>query len=378
MPISPSEYETLAESVLLAYEEAERTMLRRVSKRLAKGVTSPGWTEQKYSEARAVREEIQTALDTLKNKRTSLLRDVLQQSYDAGADAFTTEAEKFTDLLGITRISPNSRKVASILMELDDTFNASDRIILRTARDAYSNIVGNVSAQVAAGTITTREAVQREVDMFADRGITSFVDKAGRAWEMATYAEMATITAIENASLSGYVDTMQSYGFDLAVISSHVGACPLCAAWEGVIVSVSGNDRDYPSLDDARAGGAFHPRCLHYLSTYYPGITKGARSRPRKVQEPNANYTARQRQRYMERQIRKWKRRMSASITPEGEREAYARVRMWQGRVRQLVNEAPKTIGEWLPRKYWREGGRTKLSAAAQRLKPVSIPMQNR
>lgn len=187
---------------------------------------------------------------------------------------------------------------------------------------------------------------------------------------MSTYAEMATLTAIERATIQGYTDTMQAYGFDLAVISGHMGACPLCAAWEGVIISVSGNDRDHPSLSDAEGAGVFHPRCLHHLSTYYEGITKNTRNKPRKVMPPSVEYSTRQRQRALERKIRLWKRRMAAAITPQDERAAYAHVRRYQADIRQLIGESE----EWLPRKYWREGGSVRLSAAAKKLRPVSLP----
>lgn len=371
MPITISEYDHLADEMRKTYEEAERVMLGRVSKRLAKGVNTPGWTERKYSETRAARQEIQSALATIKQGRGATLAALISAGYTAGTDAFVTDAEKFSDILGVKSLSPNAQKVANILFELSASMDAADRRILRQANDAYTDIVGRTTALMATGTITTREAVQRELNEFADRGIASFVDKAGRRWDMSTYAEMATITAIENATLSGYIDTMQAYGFDLAVISSHIGACPLCVAWEGVIVSVSGNDKKYPSLDEAKAAGAFHPRCLHYISTYYgEDFHSNTRSAPRPVQQPTANYATRQRQRYCERQIRKWKRRMAVALSPEEERKAYAHVKAWQSEVKDLVDNAESNIGEWLPRKYDREGGRIVLSPAAKKLNP--------
>jgi hypothetical protein len=207
---------------------------------------------------------------------------------------------------------------------------------------------------------------------FAKRGISGFVDKAGRAWDMASYAEMATLTAIERATLYGYVDTMQEYGYDLAIISSHAGACPLCVAWEDVVISVSGESDEYPSLDDAMNDGCFHPRCLHYLETYYEGITRKGRDAPRDVESPSDSYSARQHQRYYERKIREWKRVMAVAQTPEDERLAYAHVRKYQEKVREQI-KSTKTTGDKLSRKYFREGGRQKLSDEAKRLQPVHL-----
>ena len=363
MPIAVSTFEHLAGEMLQLYEEAEQKMLHRVASRLMRGITTPGWTERKYAEVRIVRRELAAMADGITSGRRKLSKETLNLAYSESAKAFAAEA-------GIDHVSPNTVKVASILSELNEVLDAADRMILRKASDAYADIVGRTAAKVASGTITVRDAVRQELDQFASRGITCFVDKAGRAWEMSTYAEMATLTAIERATVQGYVDTMQSYGYDLAVISSHVGACPICAAWQGVIVSVSGNDKNYPSLADAEGSGVFHPRCLHHLSTYHEGITKGTRSKPRAVQPPNVGYSTRQRQRALERSVRQWKRRMAVATTPQDERIAYAHVRRYQAKIRELLRDS----AEWLPRKYWREGGSVKLSQEARRLRPITLP----
>lgn len=369
MPITPEKYERLAEELLAAYEEAELKMLKTISNRLARGVTEAGWAEKKYAEVKAVRKELQKSIKALKEQRETLLDGVMSDAYAAGAGEFFTEAERFANLIGVRAISPNSQKVARILAELNGSLDAGDRMILRQADDAYADIVGRVAADMATGTLTTREAVAKSVDEFAAKGITSFVDKAGRCWEMGSYAEMALLTAITNATVEGYVDTMQSYGFDLAVISSHDGACPMCDAWQGVIISVSGKDGRYSSLEDAKASGVFHPRCRHHLSTFYEGITKNTRNKPAPVKAPSSSYTDRSRQRHCERMIRAWKRRMVAATEPQNERLAFAYVRKWRGILADLIDSSDN----FLYRHYDREGGRVKLSESAKKIKPINL-----
>ncbi len=130
------------------------------------------------------------------------------------------------------------------------------------------------------------------------------------------------------------------------MIDGHAGSCPICAAWEGVIVSVSGENRDYPSLDEAESAGCFHPRCLHGITTFYEGISHaprdGFRNEPREIREPDAAYTARSRQRYMERQIRKYKDRAIVAQTPQQLMMARNKVREWEGALDQLIEEQPK------------------------------------
>lgn len=370
VPIPVNEYEALAAQMLEIYDEAECVMLRRVVKRLMKGITSPGWTEQKYAEVTDVQKQLRSLLDQLKDKRNRLAGSAVGTAYQGASKWFFADAQQYALAVGTQHISPSSAKVAEILNDLNMKMDAADRMILRRADDLYADVIGRSAALMATGTITTREAVQRAVNEFADRGVASFVDNAGRHWQMSTYAEMAVLTAIEQATLAGYTDTMRNYGYDLAIISSHMDACPICAAWQGVIVSVSGEDRHYPSLDDARAAGVFHPRCLHHISIYREGITHGTpRSKPRAVQAPAPGYTARSRQRHCERQIRRYKRRQAAATSPQDERQAKAYVTRWQQEARRVIDEAPTT----LLRHYEREGGMVKLTEAAKKLKPVRL-----
>lgn len=392
MPIAIDRYEAIAEEVLAIYEEAEMVMMRKVAKRLQRGVKDPGWTERKYGEMQDVSKELRAFLSAASKERRRVQMEGLEKAYTESRDAFLNEPFIFTTVTGIQGLTANTEKVTRIIAELDATMDAADRHILRTAQDAYSDIVGHVSSVVATGSITYREAVKRELSDFADRGITSFVDKAGRRWDMETYSEMATLTAIERATREGYTDAMQEFGYDLAIISDHYGACPVCEAWQGVVISINGTTPGYHTLSDAEAAGVFHPRCMHDFSVYHDthtGVLRGpggvqllvqtqtrARKEPRPVRPANPGYSARSEQRGLERQVRKWKRRMAVSADPEDERVAYARVRMYQSRIKALVdayNDATDSSIDHLPRKYWREGGRVKLSAAARRLAPIQL-----
>lgn len=373
MAITSGQYAEIAEHLFKVYIEAEEYMLGMIKSRLAREITAPKWAESKYAEMQQMRQALESALAVLQEARDTTLSEAITNAYMEASEQCTTDAQKLLGVLKADHIARNADKVINILNDLSNTLHAEDRQILRQANDKYADIIGTVSASVATGTITAKQALQIALDDFADEGIYGFEDRAGRHWEMSTYAEMAILTAIERATREGYVDTMQSYGFDLAIISSHSGACPLCEAWQGVVISVSGSNRGYPSLADAESAGCFHPRCLHTIDTYFAGVTSNARDAPRAVQAPNEEYTLRQQQRAAERRVRQWKRRMAAAIDPQTERYAYARVRDWQQRIRQIRQKAEKELNTWLPRKYDREGGRVTLSEAARKLPPVKL-----
>lgn len=105
-----------------------------------------------------------------------------------------------------------------------------------------------------------------------------------------------------------------------------------------VTVSVAG------SLAEARAAGLFHPNCRHDVRAYLLGLTK---QRPKP--EARGTYEDAQRQRYYERQIRRWKREAAGAMNEQKATTARAKVRSYQARIRELVADTG------LPRKSRRE-----------------------
>ena len=342
-PLTEREAEEVANGLVLIYGRARERMLTSVASRVSRGVHRYGWAERKTNEVLAAHEQLRRDLERAGRERESLLSGVMDRAYMTGSQQFMTEMRS---MLGATaHISPNGMKAGYILADLNNSLNAAERRILRQFDDAYANIIGAVSSEMATGVMNTRQAVGDALQGFADKGITGFIDRGGHHWTLENYAEMAVLTAIERATISGYVDTMQSYGYDLAYIDGHIGSCPICEAWEGVIISVSGEDSRYPSLSDAENAGCFHPRCMHGISTYYDGISHapkdGFRDEPRPVRAASPQYTARSRQRYMERQIRKYKDRAIVAQTPQQKMQAMNKVREWENALDSMIVQQP-------------------------------------
>jgi hypothetical protein len=73
---------------------------------------------------------------------------------------------------------------------------------------------------------------------------------------------MLVRTTTARVARDSYMDTLVSNGDDLAVIQNADGtACDICQAWDGVIMSISGANTDYPSYNQALNAGWGHPNC---------------------------------------------------------------------------------------------------------------------
>jgi len=89
----------------------------------------------------------------------------------------------------------------------------------------------------------------------------------GKELGLADYIRMISLTAARDVFNLGVENAMLSRGSDLAMISREVWAnsCQACRDWAGKIVSISGKDANYPSLQDAKDANVFHPHCIHFL-----------------------------------------------------------------------------------------------------------------
>ena len=374
--MTPNELQNNAAALMMLYSDAEQIMLEKVARRLARGIDQRGWAEKKLEEIQLMRDTMVEELSRLERDSKNMRDGYIVTAYGGVVKDFEFENRQYLTKTGIT---PEARMNAinRLIQEQDVRFNTLNSAILRDTQDEYRSIIGKVVAMQATGVITTQEALRKALNDFADRGITGFTDKAGRKWEMDSYAEMAIRTGMMNARVEAYKDEMKAHDEHLVIISDHQDTCPLCAEYERAILSVDGQDLDDPEcdglLDDAVAGGLFHPNCGHSMTVYVKGLTDKSSGKSRQgytKEQDEQGYKDRQLQRSLERHVRFWKRREAVAKgdgDAHGERECRNRVEIYHAKLRSLINKTG------LPRKYGREGGRVTLSDAAKKL-PRTVP----
>lgn len=378
----PNISEVRAARLLSLYEAAEREILRKLAKRFA-GVPDaarlPAWIARKQAEVLKAVQEITAVLAELEAASREMRTAMLEAAYQMGAENFNDElsrqgADGLFSSLDINLAPEGAQALAPLMDEIDGRFSELHRRILRESEDEYQKIIADVLPNAALGVDSVREATRAALNAFANKGIAGFTDRAGRFWGMAEYAEMAVRTGLKLAHIAGFTQNALAKGYDLVIISDHADTCPICSKWERKVLSLTGMQADDPECDgwlaDAQRDGLFHPNCQHDMAVYVPGQTDRRAGHDISAEgrrKDEQGYNNRQKQRYYERMVRRWKRRQAAALTPEDEREARGHVAQWQKKLRTLTTEAH------LRRKYEREGGRVTLSDEAKRLKPLQI-----
>ena len=339
-----------ARDIKRVYAEAERTLFEKITKRLAKGLSldAATWEAQRQGDVSGLMREARAIVQAVQAEDPAVAKAV-ETAYRAGmkeAVASLTAAH----IADIAAPAPfrTGHALEQLTKLLLDSTRATHTRMLRVTDDVYRNVIAQAAQQATAGAISLTDAAQLALNRFADKGITGFVDSVGRNWGLQEYVDMATRTTTANASREGHIDQMQANGFDLVKISRHGNCCPLCAPWEGKVLSLSGKSEKYPALEEARAAGLFHPNCGHRTLLWTPDMPADDDGQPE--YDPQA-YAAEQKQRAYERGIRQWKKREAVALTPEGKRQAAAKVKEWQGKQREWIANS----GHDLRRNYSRE-----------------------
>ncbi|GCD94066.1 phage minor capsid protein [Embleya hyalina] len=353
MPVSPAVAEGLATVLGDLYRAAEFSLIQAIRAALVRNESLPTWAEDRLAAVRDLSTALSQVLDALAVDADGTVRQALATAYDRGQAAAVAEmgAVPAAQAAVAATVLPTAPVVDRLAAAVLDTTTAVHSSILRQATDVYREVIARSAAAPVLGVETRRAATQQALNQFVDRGVARFVDSAGRSWGMAEYAEMALRSATGRAAIDAHSDRLAAAGQQVVMVSEQPLHCKRCDPWAGKIlwrssgaagavmlqhatdggwvsVTVAG------SLPDARARGLLHPNCRCSISVYLPGVS----TPPRPVPHPDgATYEDTQRQRAIERQIRKWKKRHEAALDEPTRKATAARIRAHQAAMREHV-----------------------------------------
>ena len=201
-------------------------------------------------------------------------------------------------------------------------------------RDIAQGALNTATGEVITGISGRQAAVRSAIRQMAQEGIVGFVDKAGHLWSPEAYVNMDVRTTAANVAREAVFQQNREYGLDLVIVPVNATARPLCAPFQGKIISMSngngttrdryGNSVAYISVGQTTYGhpaGLWGINCHHAPDPFVPGVSK-------QHEEPAADvgnrYGATQQQRYYERKVRNAK-RVAACYDAAGDTEAFQR-----------------------------------------------------
>lgn len=244
-----------AERLARFYAEAEREILDQLNRALLRG--------NKTEYLARMRDNVRTILQDLRAGSRTWCEQAIPRVYVKGAaTADMMIAARGRAVVG--GFGAIHQQAAQVLAE--NTFGRFDsvaQLIGRRSEDIYRTLaLENIRGSVVG--YATWQGVARNLrEDLARRGVTGFRDAKNRDWNMRSYAEMVARTSTMEAHLQGTANRLLEHGHDLVRVSTHARACEKCRPWQGKGLSLTGKTEGYPTMEEAREAGLFHPRCRH-------------------------------------------------------------------------------------------------------------------
>lgn len=179
------------------------------------------------------------------------------------------------------------------------TAEASQKLFVSAMDKAYN--------LVSSGAISYTQAVKEALDEVVKDGVVVSYP-TGHTDTIETATLRCVRTGVGQMSTEISLERMKEVGCNLVLVSSHLGARPSHAEWQGKVYSLDGNK--YPELRASTGYGTVTglagANCRHNISPYFEGMENPFEKYD--SDENKKNYEIEQRQRLLERRIRKTKR----------------------------------------------------------------------
>ena len=388
----PKEMEKFAQPLIDVYAHVTDVLLVNIARHFnvkATGNTSSfAWQVKMLAELGQLTEENRNIIAELTGANSGLLREALTQAMLAALKEVEPELKEAAarGLLaepGTTpELSPNAQAVLqSYYDQAEEKLNLVNTVMLQSSLDQYRAVIANTityeaqlsaaqkilnesTGEVLMGAATQQQAMRRAVKRMADEGLTGYVDRGGHHWTPEAYVAMDIRTTVTNTAHQATWARCDEYGSDLIMVSTKAAARPLCYPWQGKVLSRANRARDVTDLDGntihvyamnetsyGQPAGLFGINCGHFSSPFFPGLST-VRGEPEPEEENARQYAESQRQRALEREIRRAKLDVAiakATGDEELEREARQKLRGKQATMRAFIEDTGRT------RRYDRE-----------------------
>lgn len=272
---------------------------REVKKRIASKLkTSEKAVKELYTDA------VKTAIfEDEEIYKAAIAEGILSDSYRERITRYT-RSKAFSDAL-----SRGLKNTNGLLRNLTNSAAAAASRQLSDALDlAY--------LKTSSGAFSYQDAIFDAVKKLGADGIKCVSYASGRTDQVDVAVRRAVITGIGKTCCDMQLDLAKEMDCGLVEVTSHLGARPSHAEWQGQIYSLKKGHPKYPYFYDATGYGTGDGlggwNCRHSFFPYFEGLSAAANAPAFSKAENLEEYNNTQKQRSYERAIRKSKRELAA------------------------------------------------------------------
>lgn len=372
------------------FEEIELSLIKSLKRNLSRykqeekeqGFEWASWQAEKLRNLDKFRKENSSIMNEYTDIIDSDTRQLMEEQFREGVNGITVKHSETISETPQTVLAsePNffgvdDRKITKLIDDVVNLEKHAEVAALRTMDDVYRQTVHKAQLAMSTG-MPLQKAIDMSVKDFLDKGINCIVYRDGRRVNIADYVRMALRTTSTRAKLQGESAKYSAMGYDTVIVTQYSMCSKTCLPWQGrpyindVFVLWDGEIEDrgngglwgkshycgkwFPLLSMAINAGLFHPNCRHTIGLYKEGITNI--HEPVNNTEAEKRYKLEQKQRRLENEVRKARRRAEGFSDPENIRRAKKEINEAQKRLADFINQTNAAYGKTvLKRNYDRE-----------------------
>lgn len=329
--ITPAKLDKLPADMVQLVQELQEQIISDVSRKVAKAnyTLPPGaeWQLYKANQLRLsydeVNRRIARQLKVRERKIQELYTDTVREALKEDADIYRIAAamgklpsntgakiDKYFRSASLSQLlSKGIKNSKSAVRNLCNSLAAESNRQLSYAMDL-------AHLKVISGAYSYDEAIFSAVKQLADKGITEVVFPSGRRSQVDVCVRRAVLSSVNKSCCDIQLDLANEVGSRYVEVSSHFGARPSHAEWQGQIYSLVKGDPKYPYFYTATGYGTGEGlggwNCRHNFFPYFEGIDTPFHKPEFTKAENNAYYELTQKQRGYERAVRDSKHQLAA------------------------------------------------------------------
>jgi len=363
--LTPTDFREIESEVSRIYSDIETDLVRAICRYVAKhegdisieewrAKKNIGWSSFKLNlekiasvDSKKISKQIDTLVEKVINKNNASDQKIIKAIHEYKKDS---EQE--------VKIEPTQiqkEKIRAIIENAKNGINLTNTRAITNSQRIFESAVNRAYIEVFEGNQTLSNAVAKATKQLAREGITvANYSTSGRPYQMSIDAVVRrnVVTSVAQATSQMTLETAQQNNCDLVKTSAHLGARPEHYLWQGKVFSISGTSDKYPYLSDPQeSGGTGYGtvdglcgcNCRHFFFPYVEGFNPASYGIEDATASENEEiYQATQKQRYLEREVRSWKRVLKVSQDQKNANDintANLKIQEYESRIKLLTTK---------------------------------------
>lgn len=357
-----------ADPVVEIYSQVELDILADIARRIVK---TGYFTDTAQWQLRKAKEfgYLQGDVNGILSKATGLSQKEVQKLMTAAGSkslAFDDAIYKAAGMSPVA-VSQSPALMAMLLQGVDTTMALIGNYTKTTAKVstvAFNSILDRAFIQITSGAFDQTTAIKRAIRELATSGIEKIAYPSGATSSIETAVRRAVTTGVNQSVSKLQLLRAEEMGCELVETSSHAGARPSHAEWQGKVFCIKGHHKRYGDFYRETGYGTGEGlcgwNCYHSFYPYFEGLSTPSFSRDPSSDAGRKNgddYELQQKQRYYERKIREAKKEcstldaaMKAAQSDELHDELYkefqrasVKLKQREARLREFIDETGRT-----------------------------------